>query len=108
MVLNWGDFAPSGNIWQYMEMFFFTIFFFFLMWTILNVFIEFVAILPLFLLLLLFCFLAEACRILASQPGIEPVPSALEGKVLTTGSPGKSPWRCSWLSHPGRGGTSGI
>ena len=50
----------------------------------------------------------EACRILASQPGIEPVPSVLEGKVLTTGPPGKSLWRCSWLSHPGRGGTSGI
>ena len=33
----------------------------------------------------------EACRILDPQPGIEPSPAALEGKVLTTGPPGKSP-----------------
>ena len=33
----------------------------------------------------------EACRILASWPGIEPAPSALEGEVLTTGLPGKPP-----------------
>ena len=32
----------------------------------------------------------EACGILAPQPGIEPTPPALEGEVLTTGSPGKS------------------
>ena len=32
----------------------------------------------------------EACGILAPRPGIEPAPSALEGEVLTTGSPGKS------------------
>ena len=31
----------------------------------------------------------EACGILAPQPGIEPTPSALRGKVLTTGPPGK-------------------
>ena len=35
-------------------------------------------------------FSREACGILASQPGIEPAPSAMEGKVLTTGPPGKS------------------
>ena len=29
-------------------------------------------------------------RILASQPGMELLPPALEGKVLTPGSPGKS------------------
>ena len=28
--------------------------------------------------------------ILASQPGIEPVPPALQGEMLTTGPPGKS------------------
>ena len=28
--------------------------------------------------------------ILSPQPGIEPAPPALEGKVLTTGPPGKS------------------
>ena len=32
----------------------------------------------------------EACGILAPWPGIEPAPHALEGKVLTTGPPGKS------------------
>ena len=56
------------------------------MWTIFKVFIEFVT-----TLLLLFMFFGcEACGILASQPGIEPVPPALEGEVLTTGLPGKS------------------
>ena len=33
----------------------------------------------------------EACGIPAPQWGIEYVPSALEGNVLTTGPPGKSP-----------------
>ena len=33
----------------------------------------------------------EACKILAPQPGIEPAPPALEGEVLTTAPPGKSP-----------------
>ena len=32
----------------------------------------------------------KVCRILAPGPGIEPLSSALEGKVLTTGPPGKS------------------
>ena len=32
----------------------------------------------------------EACGILAPQPGIKSAPPALEGKVLTTGLPGKS------------------
>ena len=32
----------------------------------------------------------KACGILALQPGIKPTPPALEGKVLTTGPPGKS------------------
>ena len=32
----------------------------------------------------------EACGILAPRPAIEPVPHALEGKVLTPGPPGKS------------------
>ena len=43
-----------------------------------------------------FCFVFwffghEAHGILAPRPGIEPTPTALEGKVLTTGPPGKSP-----------------
>ena len=33
----------------------------------------------------------QACGILAPRPGIEPSPPALEGEVLTTGPPGKSP-----------------
>ena len=32
----------------------------------------------------------EACGILAPRPGIEPTPPVLEGKVLTTGPPGKA------------------
>ena len=32
----------------------------------------------------------ETCGILSPQPGIEPTPPAPEGKVLTTGPPGKS------------------
>ena len=32
----------------------------------------------------------RACRILVSQPGIEPVSSALEGRFLATGLPEKS------------------
>ena len=39
----------------------------------------------------------EACGILIPWPGIEPTPSALEGKVLTTGLPGKSPVRKLWI-----------
>ena len=33
----------------------------------------------------------KACGILAPQPGIKPASSPLEGEVLTTGPPGKSP-----------------
>ena len=32
----------------------------------------------------------EACEVLAPSPGIKPMPPALEGKILTTGPPGKS------------------
>ena len=43
-----------------------------------------------------FCFMVwlfgcKACGILASPPGIEPAPPVLEGEVVTTGPPGKSP-----------------
>ena len=54
----------------------------------LKVFVEFVPILLLFYVLFFFCL--EACGILAPGSGIEPVPHALEGKVLTTEQPGKS------------------
>ena len=64
------------------------------MWTIFKVFIEFVTILLLFYVSV-FClfvclFSREACGILPPQPGIEPEPPALEGKVLTTGLSGNS------------------
>ena len=70
-----------------------TLFFYFLktflMWTILKVFIEFVTIL--LLLYVLVFFGCEACEAFgAPQPGIELACPALEGKVLTTGLPGKS------------------
>ena len=56
----------------------------------LKVFIEFVKVLLLFYLFI-YLFGHEACGILAPCPGIEPIPTALEGEVLITGSPGKSP-----------------
>ena len=54
------------------------------MWAIFKVFIEFVTI------WLLFCFWFfdhEAHGMLAPGPSVEPVPPALESKVLTTGLP---------------------
>ena len=58
------------------------------MWTILKVFIEFVTIL---LLPCVLNFCLEACGSLTPRPGIELILPALEGKVLTTGCPGKNP-----------------
>ena len=55
------------------------------MWTIFKAFIEFVTI-----LLLFYASGGEVCGILAPRPGIEPTPPASEGKVPTTGLPGKS------------------
>ena len=45
----------------------------------------------------------EACGILAPEPGIKPVSPALEGRFLTTGPPGKSPFQefylyCCWVT----------
>ena len=34
----------------------------------------------------------KACRVLGSWPGMDHIPPVLEGKILTTGPPGKSPW----------------
>ena len=61
--------------------------FFFLMWALLKVFIEFVTI-SLVLRFFFVFFLARRlkCGILAPQPGIKPPP---EGKALTTGPAGK-------------------
>ena len=59
----------------------------FLMWTILKAFIESVTKLPLSYVLVFGC---ETCRTLALQPGIESLPPALEGEVLTVGTTGKS------------------
>ena len=66
---------------------------FFLMWTILKVFIKLVTIL--LFSFCCYCFMfwfydCEACEILALWPRMEPIPPALEGKVLTTGPSGKS------------------
>ena len=59
------------------------------MWTILKVCIEFATIL-LLLRVLIFWGGHKAYGILVPRPGIEPALPALEGKVLTTGPPGKS------------------
>ena len=40
---------------------------------------------------LFFFFGCIACGILVPQPGMEPAPHALEGKILTPGPPRKSP-----------------
>ena len=56
------------------------------MWTISKVFIEFTTIL---LLLYVLVFWLQNIRILYPQPGFEPTPPALEGKVLTT----RLPWK---------------
>ena len=66
-------------------------FFFFLMWTILKVFIEFVTV------LLLFCFgcLAPGMWDLSFWPGTESAPHALEGEVLTLDHQG-SPLGLLW------------
>ena len=67
------------------------------MWTIFKVVTEFLTILLLFYGLLLrdffvfcFCFFfwPRGMRDLTSLTGVEPIPPALEGDVLTTGQPG--------------------
>ena len=58
------------------------------MLTIFKVFIEFLQ----YCFCFMFWFLGrEACGISAPRQGVEPIPPALEGEVLTTGPPGKSP-----------------
>ena len=57
--------------------------------------------------LISFCFLFwEVCLILAPQPGIEPVPPALEGEVLTTGPEGSPEDALIWASLHGSGGSN--
>ena len=77
-------YLTSKNTWVFL---FKDFFFFFLMWTILKIFIEFVTILLLFYVLFFW-----ACGILGPQPGIKPTPRhpALEDKTATTGPPGKA------------------
>ena len=60
----------------------------------LKVFIEFVIILFLFYVLV---FWLRGMWILATQPGIESAPLALEGEVLTTWPPGKSLYEGFWF-----------
>ena len=57
------------------------------MWTIFEVFIEFVTILLLMFMLFVD---PEACGILVLRSGTESVTLALKGGVLTTGPPGES------------------
>ena len=63
------------------------------MWIIFKVFIEFVTILLLVYVFMVFFFFfgQEACGILAPRARIEPAPPALESEILTPGPPGKSP-----------------
>ena len=63
----------------------------FLMWTVLKVFIEFLAILFLFVFLGGWGVAPRACGMLTPQPGIKPAPPAWEGEALTTGPPGECP-----------------
>ena len=83
---------------------FFLIYIYFWCEPFLKSFIEFVTILLLFYVLVFW--LRVACGILAPWPGIEPVPPALEGEVLTTGPPGKSPDQ-RWIA-PSFGGDNSI
>ena len=71
---------------------------FFFIWTIFKVLIELVT-----MLFLRYVWLLghEACGILAHRPGIEPAPSALEGRVLPTGPPGRSSSHSSLKLLPG-------
>ena len=65
-----------------------------LMRTILKVFIEYFTIASSSSIFSCFVFFLgghKACGILAPRLGIKSTPPALEGKVLTTGLPGKSP-----------------
>ena len=75
------------------------------MWTIflkssLNFCYNIASILWAFLFFLFFFlpFGHKACGILAPQPGIEPTPPALEGRVSTNGLSGKSLSSLSWVS----------
>ncbi|CAI9159747.1 unnamed protein product [Rangifer tarandus platyrhynchus] len=71
-ILEWIPDLPEG----FLALFFF------------QVFIEFITILLLFYALV---FWPQVCGILAPRPGIELASPMLEGEVLTTGPPGKSP-----------------
>jgi len=53
-----------------------------------KIFIEFLAVLFLFYI---FTFICNSHGILVPRLGIKPAPPALEGEILTTGPPGKSP-----------------
>ena len=64
------------------------------MWAIHSVFLISLSFFNLYWICYYFCFMCwfsgcKACGILAPQSGMESIPPALEGKVLTTGLPGK-------------------
>ena len=77
-----------GMIFSTQFLFFFFFLLFFLVWTIFKVFIEFVAILLPFYVLV---FGPKACGILAPGSGIKPPAPVLEDEVSTTRPPGRSP-----------------
>ena len=93
--------------------FFLPVFFFFLTWTVLKVFIEFVTI-----LLLFYVSVFWSWGMWDPWPRIEPSCPALDGEVLTTGPPRKSQqdsfcnlsnWRLGWPSgKSGRWGDWGV
>ena len=78
----------SPTFWSYYNGFFFLRFFFFWCGLFLKSLLTFFYnIASVFMFWFICC---EACGISSPQPGIEPAPPAFEGKVLTTGLPGKS------------------
>ena len=91
--------SPCPHIIPILSFFFFSFIDYFLCRSFLNSVLN--------LLQHCFCFMfwffgPKACGMLASPPGMEPAPSVLEGKVLTTRPPGKSsqPFSCVLLQHP--------
>ena len=103
---NWRDLAAAAYF-SLTCIIYLLLKFFFKIWAICKDFIEFVTILLqyiyiythththiyiyIYIYILCFGFFGhEACGIFAHWPEIEPIPPALEGEVLTTGSPRKS------------------
>ena len=87
---NWSDLAAAAYF-SLTCIIYLLLKIFFLMWTIFKGFIEFVAILLIYIYIIFLCFGIfghETCGIFAPRPEIKPIPPALEGEVLAT----RSPW----------------